>query len=546
MSPETRPVLVVGAGPTGMTAAMELARFGVPVRLIEKTAAPSSTSRAIGVQARTLELFEQRGLADPLVQSGVRGLAGSIYFARHGSGKRVFRLEFSHLDSRYNYILFVSQADTERILREQLAREGVTIERPVEMIALAQPESIAHPGQSAGVVAALRHKDGLIEEVEASYLICAEGAHSIVRSTLGFDFRGKAFSETYMLGDFYVDSDLPETDFHIFSSDYGFLALFPLGNRRFRLIASNPLTKPSTDSTPGLDELQKVYDMRSYIPARFHDMTWSSWFRINSRMIERLQERRIFFGGDAAHIHSPAGAQGMNTGIQDMINLGWKLAMVTQGRASERLLATYDDDRIPVIRSVLTSTEGLTHAIGSENAVLRTIFNHVAPLLVGSEIVKDKSTAQMSQIHLNYRDSPLSETHGHQGCLCAGDRLPDLTLRAINMQEGGHQGEKSARLFSLLDPSKLTLLHVNTDGPVWLDAEAQSKLAMWEGLINNWRIERLKSDPGERGRFIENFGPDPALVLVRPDSYIGFIGTAESAVDRLAIYLDKWFLPAAG
>jgi len=536
MSPETKPVLVAGAGPTGMTAAMELARLGVPVRLIEKTAEPATTSRAIGVQARTLELLEQRGLAERFVQAGVRCVAGSIYFSRHGSGRRVFRLEFSHIDSRYNYILFISQAETERILRERLAKDGVTIERPVEMVALAQRE------QSTGVTVALRHSGGSIEEVEASYLICAEGAQSIVRSTLGLEFRGKEFSETYMLGDFYADSNLLETDFHIFSSDYGFLALFPLGRGRFRLIASNPLSEPREDTAPGLEELQDVYDMRSYIPARFHDMTWSSWFRIHSRMIERLQQKRIFLGGDAAHIHSPAGAQGMNTGIQDMINLCWKLAMVMQGKASERLLATYDEDRIPVIRGVLTRTEGLTHAIGSENVVLRTIFNHVAPLIVDTEVVKDKSTAQMSQIYLNYQESPLSETHGHQGHLCGGDRIPDMTVRALKM-EFGHESKESARLFSLLDPSGLTLLHVNADGPAWLEASVQSKLAAWRGLMNHWRIAPVESDPAERRHFVDNFGPEPALVLVRPDSYIGFIGTSESAADRLAVYLDKWFRP---
>ena len=181
-------------------------------------------------------------------------------------------------------------------------------------------------------------------------------------------------------------------------------------------------------------------------------MSWSSWFRINSRMINHLQQRRVFLGGDAAHIHSPAGAQGMNTGIQDMINLCWKLAMVIHGKASPKLLDTYGEDRIPVIRNVLTKTERLTAAIGSENPVFRTIFNHVAPLVVGTEFVQEKSAARMSQVALNYRESSLSETHGYHGSLRAGDRVPDMTLRVMNKAGGAEQAPREVRLFSPVGP----------------------------------------------------------------------------------------------
>jgi 2-polyprenyl-6-methoxyphenol hydroxylase-like FAD-dependent oxidoreductase len=174
----TQSVLIIGAGHTGMTAALELARFGIKVRIIEKTHEPATTSRAVGVQARTLELLEQRGLAAQLVEAGHPGLAASIY----GSGKRFFRQDFSHIDSRYNYLLFVSQAETERILREALEKLGVKIERGVEMIAFVQPE------QANEVTATLRHEDGSLEEVTAFYMISAEGAHSLVRSSLHLPF----------------------------------------------------------------------------------------------------------------------------------------------------------------------------------------------------------------------------------------------------------------------------------------------------------------------------------------------------------------------
>jgi 2-polyprenyl-6-methoxyphenol hydroxylase-like FAD-dependent oxidoreductase len=302
-------VLIVGAGPTGLTAALELSRLGIAVRIIDKQAAPSTTSRAVGVQARTLELLELRGLADEMVRLGNPGLAASFY----GGGKRVFRLDFTRIDSRYHYLLFISQAETERVLRTAVEKQGIRIERGVELVGLAQDLPSPDPNP---VRVVLRHADGRLEEAQAPWLISTEGAHSTVRATLVLPFEGKARDEQYALGDLHIDGELAETDLHIFSSAHGFLGLFPMGDSRFRLMASVPLSRPDKDTAPALAELQAIYDQRSQIPARFRDMSWSSWFRINSRMAARLKVGRLLLGGDAAHVHSPAGAQGMNTGIQ--------------------------------------------------------------------------------------------------------------------------------------------------------------------------------------------------------------------------------------
>ena len=307
MSEDLKPVLIAGAGPTGMMAAVELSRFNIPVRLIDKNDKPETTSRAIGVQARTLELLEQRGLASSLVKLGNRGLALSIY----GDGKRILHLEFERISSKYNYTLFVSQAETENVLREALDKAGVTIERNLTFLALGQAD------RDTNLTAVLQHKDASLEQFECSYLIDAEGAHSTARGTVGLHFEGRSLVEDYALGDLHIDGDLVETDVHIFSSEHGFLGLFPMGGRRFRLMASNPISQPSKETGPSLRELQQIYDQRSHLPARFRDMSWSSWFRINSRMVGRLQLGRVFLGGDSAHIHSPAGAQGMNSGMQD-------------------------------------------------------------------------------------------------------------------------------------------------------------------------------------------------------------------------------------
>jgi 2-polyprenyl-6-methoxyphenol hydroxylase-like FAD-dependent oxidoreductase len=318
MSEDLKPVLIAGAGPTGMMAAIELSRFNVPVRLIEKKAEPETSSRAIGVQARTLELLEQCGLGSSLVKLGNHGLA----FSPYGDRKRIWRLDFERISSKYNYLLFVSQAETENVLREALDKAGVTIERNLTFLALGQTD------RDTTLTAVLQHADGTLEQFKCSYLIDAEGAHSIAHGTVGLHFEGKSHVEAYALGDLHIDGDLVETDFHIFSSEHGFMSMFPMGGRRFRVMADNPISQQSKGTAPSLEELQQIYNQRSHIPAKFRDMSWSSWFRINSRMVNGLQVGKVFLGGDTAHIHSPAGAQGMNTGMQDMINLCWKLAGV--------------------------------------------------------------------------------------------------------------------------------------------------------------------------------------------------------------------------
>jgi 2-polyprenyl-6-methoxyphenol hydroxylase-like FAD-dependent oxidoreductase len=510
-------ILVVGAGPTGLTAALELARMGVAVRVIDKRDTPATTSRAIGVQARTLELFEQRGIAEELVELGNKGGYGSVY----GGGKRVFRLDFTKIESHYPYLLFVSQAETERVLRDALARYGVQPEWQTELIAIRQ-DALSH--DESPVRAVVRNPDGRLQEMTTPWLIGAEGAHSLIRTTLDLPYEGHTREEQYALGDLLIDSSLADTDFHIFSSDHGFMGLFPMGGEHFRLIASHPLSTPSHDTAPDLDELQKIYDQRSAIPARFHDLGWSSWFRINSRMVSRLRIGRLLVGGDAAHIHSPAGAQGMNTGIQDMINLSWKLAHVMNHGAPVSLIDSYEADRLPVMRNVLGRTDGLTSVIGSENAVVRTLFNHIGPFIGSAGVVQENATANMSQIALNYRDSPLSENHSHSGELRAGDRIPELSVQVF---EGNTW--RTTRLVSLLDPSKFTLL-VATQR-----TEARADLP-----ADEWVRIAPADDPVAAAQFGRVFGQRGAAVLVRPDGYAAMTSSVDDAQRNMSDYQERW------
>jgi 2-polyprenyl-6-methoxyphenol hydroxylase-like FAD-dependent oxidoreductase len=518
-------VLIAGAGPTGLMAALELKRLGIPVRIIDAAEAPATTSRAVGIQARTLEEMELRGLVDEFVRLGNRAGGGDIY----GEGKRLVHIDFTKIESRYNYLLFLSQTETERILREALEAEGAAVEWGVKLAAFAQFPS--------GVTSSLEHTDGSLEQLGVAYMVDAEGAHSIVRSSLGLDFKGSTFNQNYLLGDVHVDGQLVSSDFHIFSSEHGFMGLFPMGGSEFRLVATNPNTEQPDDLPPTLEDLQSIYDQRSHIPARIRQMTWSSWFRINSRMVSRLRVGRIFLAGDAAHIHSPAGAQGMNTGIQDAINLGWKLALVLQSRAAETLLDTYEQDRLPVMRSIVSKTEGLTEIIGTSSSIMRSFFMHLMPWLGNAEFVQETATARISQISLNYRNSPISEDRFADGSLVAGDRVPDISLRQANATGDGEM----PGLSSLLNPSRFTLLLANFADAASAQQKISESISPWQDLID---VVAIESPQGEASKLYQDyFGSKASITLVRPDAYIGFRG-GESSINELPKYFQRWFTSA--
>ncbi len=505
---KTTPVLIVGAGPTGLTAAMELSRLGVPVRLIDRLAEFSSTSRALAVQARTLELFEQRGLAGEMLRIGNRGNAATIY----GDGKQLGRLDFSSIDSRFPFILLLAQSETERLLREQLGRQGVAIERSTELIAFSQSE----PHEP--VTAVLRKQDGSLEEVQAAYLIAADGAHSTARHTLSLEFEGKSLPHSYALADLHIEGNLPEDQLSIFSSEHGLLAAFPMGDRRFRLIASEG-EQHGGARDPDLAEMQEKYDAGAHIPSRLYDLVWSSRFRINSRMLHRLRADRVFFGGDSAHIHSPAGGQGMNTGIQDMINLCWKLALVYHDRAPEALLDTYERERLPVIEAVVSKTERGTDVFDSESPAVHTLLAHIAPLVLGVGKVRRMGATMLSETQANYRKSPLSAQGGASGTIQAGDRVPDLQ---VVLQTG-----ETASLLDILNPSRFTLLSLRTDSDF-------TPNPAWAQRIQTQTITEIPE---------QAFGTAD-LVLVRPDGYVAFIGGGHNGAAQLDRWLTKWLKPA--
>ena len=522
-------VLVVGAGPTGLTAAMELSRLGVPVRIIDRAAAPSPTSRALAVQARTLELMEPRGVGADMVRLGNPARATALY----GRGRRLAAVRLDRIPSRFNYVLMLAQSDTERLLAEQLAAQGVHVERGAEFVSLTQ--------DAGGVDAVLRTAGGEQELARCAYLIDASGAHSAVRHALNLPFTGRQLVQRYLLGDLHLDGAIPADELSVFLADDGFAALFPMAGRRFRLIATDPGPDTPAGTDPALEDLQRVFDRVSPIPVRLRDLVWSSRFRISSRHLGTLRAGNVFFGGDAAHIHSPAGGQGMNTGIQDMVNLCWKLALVTGGQATPDLLDTYGAERLPVVTQLVRTTERATQLFNSTSPLVHRALSYLAPLALGRDRVQARAATTVGQTGVSYRGGPLAPSPSpagqpHPDGLHPGDRVPDLELTA---------GGRPARLYQLLDLAGLTLL-VTTPGPATtpeLPAHVHDALRPWSGLVTIHPVHLAPPAPAACARRAAQ-PQEPALLLIRPDGYLAAAALA-SHPEPVTAWLSRWCPPPA-
>ncbi|MGH7553597.1 MAG: FAD-dependent monooxygenase, partial [Longimicrobiales bacterium] len=349
-------VLIVGAGPTGLALAAQLQSFGMRFRIIDRSLDRARESRALAVQARTLEVLDTLGLADQLVARG----RTSTRVAIHAGARTVAHIQLGSIgrvDTRFPFILFVSQSETERVLAEHLERAGVTIERGVELTGF--------DARDAWVDCNLQDQSGLDYSVRARYLAGCDGARSLVRKAAGFSFEGGSYPQDFVLGDVEADGPLEPLSINAFIGQGGLSMFFPLGEpTTWRVIAMKSFdqrtlrepTATSEESPIGplsLQELQTIVDFPTGASVRVRDPAWLTHFRLHHRQVERYSNGRVFLAGDAAHIHSPVGGQGMNTGIQDAWNLGWKLALVARGIADPAILDSYEPERLPVGRSVL-------------------------------------------------------------------------------------------------------------------------------------------------------------------------------------------------
>jgi 2-polyprenyl-6-methoxyphenol hydroxylase-like FAD-dependent oxidoreductase len=467
-------VLIAGAGPVGLTLANELSRHGVSVRIVDKAAARTDKSKALVLWSRSLELFDDAGYVDAFLSAG---------FPAHGAqistGKEVVaEVTLDSVDSRYPFALMIPQSETERILEEQLASRGIKVERSVELAAFAD--------KGASVDATLKKADGATEKLAADWLVGCDGAHSTVRHGLNFTFDGTTLESDWYLGDGHIDALEPNDRLHIFWHRDGILAFFPITGNRWRVVGDlGPVADRGPHADPSLDEINKLIAHRGSPSLVMTDPIWLSSFRINERKVRDYRNGRVFLAGDAAHIHSPAGGQGMNTGMQDAFNLAWKLALVINGSAKPLLLDSYSPERTAVGDRVLRNAGRLTEVATLRNPMLQNIRNTVARFATGLPFVQHKIANQLSEMDVGYPESPLTVRDGDAG---AGPKAGERWSGRLPVGAGGMK-------FVAAGPS----------------AAVSALVAKFPNLVV----------PAESGTSATS-----GLRLIRPDGYVGFAGAA--------------------
>jgi 2-polyprenyl-6-methoxyphenol hydroxylase-like FAD-dependent oxidoreductase len=531
-------VLVVGAGPTGLTLAGQLRACGAAVRIVDRMADRVHESRALAVQPRTLEVLGGLDLADALVARG--NPAVQLHLHARGRTTEVPLFDIGVDDTAFPYLLFVSQATTEAVLHDHLARQGVSVERRVELTDLDQ--------RADHVRCALVHHGGggdrRVEQVEAGYVVGCDGAGSTVRARAGIDFVGAAYPQTFVLADLDADGLEPGAA-HAFLADAGMLFFFPLTEPATWRLLGWPLHPVAAASRPpSRVDLQALVDAYSSTPPVLHDPVWATYFRLQHRRAASLRSGRAFLAGDAAHVHSPAGGQGMNTGIQDAWNLGWKLSLVTGGIAAPTLLDTYEAERLPVARDVLRLTDRAFTVATSTRRAHRFARTRVAPWLARLAALVPPARAagfrSVAELAIDYRASAAvsdARPGPRRRPPRAGDRLPDAPVRL--------DGAVTTLGRVLAAPRH----HLLCAGPprAWAGGPLEAVAARYAGIVGTWRLSRRAepgvlhdADGGAHRRLGLGTRERPGQILVRPDGHIAYRADGIDPAG-LGAYLARWF-----
>jgi 2-polyprenyl-6-methoxyphenol hydroxylase-like FAD-dependent oxidoreductase len=495
-------VLVCGAGPTGLVLAYELSRRGVATRIIDARAERAHDSKAIAVQAKTLEMLDLMGVsADALRKQGHLVGRGIIY--AQGGEHKIASLDFSKLPSRYREMLLVPQWQTESFLEDNLGALGLRVQRGRTLRSLEQrPDAIEVRVETSG---------GSSETITADWLAGCDGGHSSVRDLAQIPFDGSTYPNVFALADVHLDGRLDQDRFVVFTHEEGPLAIFPLGGGRYRVIADNP--PPAFREQPSLEACQAILDQRGPGGLKMRDAIWISSARIHRRSAGQLRKGRVFIAGDAANIHSPAGGQGMNTGMQDAFNLGWKLASAVKRCGSEALLESYEVERQPVEEAVSRASDLITRLVALQSPVARFLRDHLAPALTELASVQARLTGKIAELGIDYRHSnAVIDRHIAGSELRAGDAMPDILLDDKDPKSG---------LFAKVALGRHVTLLVGKAGPQVGD--------LWIGDLD-WSFVRMRSGSARTswGGTIK-LGSKPGLYVIRPDGFIGLRCPASAA-----------------
>ncbi len=530
--------LVVGAGPVGLTMAAHLHHHGLSCRIIDRSPTPSDKSKALVLWARSLEMFDNLGIVEPFLAAGMFLNAARF----HGNGRLLVRIPIHPAGTEYPRPLMLAQSETERLLGEHLQAVGVPVERSVELT-----DFTVHGDH---VTATLHHSAGPDEQVRCEWLLGCDGAHSTVRKKLSLEFTGSAEPNDWVLADVRLEGSIPHDEMSLFMHAKGVLVFFPFGTDRYRIVGDmGPARGTGRPADPSLAEVQALVDERGPGGIQVMDPVWLSGFRINERKVGTYSRGRVFLAGDAAHIHSPAGGQGMNTGMQDACNLAWKIALVQAGRARPSpLLDSYSQERSAVGEMVLRQAARMTWGATLRNPVVQLLRNRLVGWMGRLPAFQRGFTSYLSELAVHYPHSPLNGESTGAGWLAGsvrpGDRVPDIRLRS---QETGQE----QRLLAILRGCQHNLLLL----PTAADAATLTSLRdicqrveqTYPGLIRTHLI--FPADAGLSSAWLDPTGAvrktfgarETALALVRPDGYLGY-RSQPASWEGLRGYLDRYLM----
>ena len=530
-------VLIVGAGPAGLTLAIECCRHGVPVRIIDHNANHSTQSKALAIWSGTLECFAAMGVVDEFLKVALP--IRHFIFADHG--KILNKIPSNRgIDSVHPSPVILPQGQTEEILERHLASLGVKVERQVDLKFFSQDDT--------SVTVELQHIDGSCESVTVSYLAGCDGARSTVRHGLGLEFLGETERLGFVLIDAKVEGDLPEDAMFTSWGGKYTVTFFPVKKGVFRMFTQRQ--DLSDHSTPTLEEMQGYLEQAGLGHLRFYDPEWLSYFGINERVASKNYVDRVFLVGDAGHIHSPAGGQGMNTGIQDAFNLGWKLKLLLEKIGDPKMIAeTYFQERYPVAKALVEESTKLLHAGITNSKIARIAKDILVGVFLHAPPLQELLAGKLSEMNIHYSDSALIE----HDFLSVDKRKYQAGWRAYNSPVVNEVTGEEVSLWKEFLRTEHTLLifsgeHLSDERRSLMEKLlvneevlklAPQPLAVWHGLIPIGSSEAIHFlDP--EGKAHQHFGVTSASwILIRPDLYVAARGFIDEQ-DRLLEYLEKF------
>lgn len=523
-------VLIIGAGPTGLMMACQLLRYGVKFRILDKQKDRAHESRAFAIQAKSMEIFQNLGCAEEFLKVA----RSNVDFAFFINGKKQIEITFkyfTHQDTPFPSVYFLPQAETERILIELLAKQGVYIERQKELITFSQ--------DMRGVQANIKDlTTGITEKLVCDYIIGCDGAHSIIRHTLNFSFEGNAYPQIFNLVDASIIWPYSRNKFLFFLGKNGIFVHIPLTDKISRIMLAQRSESFSEEklSTASLNKLENAASLLTQVPVKLADPIWISQFRLHHRSVTKYYQNRAFLSGDAAHIHSPVGGQGMNTGIQDATNLAWKLSLVIKKHTSCKLLDTYETERYPVGKILLKTTDQFFSLLTAKGFFISKLRNWLLPFVI-SFLFSKKNIENclfwfISQLHIHYTKNQfnyeiLEKSHqAFKGGPCPGYRAPNAPAN-------------STSLFRLLVHKPFNILCFNTK-----EERADKLKEKINGLIKNYndcvQVYSFVLSPINKLLFKRYGVTSSAIYVIRPDGYVGFRINSDNYL-LLEKYLKNFF-----